>query len=91
MDALAKHITMEKINGENPTSNFQPTSLGYGTITYNNSLITTKLQTSLYRNILHDEMCKHLAPKLNISLDLLTSEVHWYSYKLARKESPLST
>ena len=26
-----------------------------------------------------------------ISLDLLTSEVHWHSYKISRKESPLST
>ena len=57
MDALAKHIAMEHIQSKNPTSHFQPTSLGYGNITCNNSLITTKLKASLYKNILHDEMC----------------------------------
>lgn len=90
MDEMAKHIALGKTNDINYASTFYPKSLGYGTIIHNNSIITTKLQSSLYNNILYKEMYQHLAPKLNISLPVLTSEVHWSSFKVARKESPMA-
>ena len=85
MDELAKSIALENIRGKNLTTTFHSTKLGYGTTTYNNSIITSNLQTSLYNYIVHNNLCIYLSNKLSISLDCMLHKVNWKSYNYARK------
>ena len=90
MDSLAKEIATKYIAQEHKNTSFHSTNLGYGSITYNNTLVTSKVQSTLYTHILHNEMCAFLSSKLNITMDNLLHNIHWPSFTTARKESPLS-
>ena len=54
MDTLAKEIAMKYIAQEHRNTSFHSTKLGYGFITYNNTLVTPKIQSTLYTHILYN-------------------------------------
>ena len=89
MVSMAKSIVIEHIEGTDNTNFFHTTSIGYGSIAYKNILITSKIQSSLYRNIVHDDLCQLLSEKFDINIELLYT-VHLPSFTTAREESPLS-
>ena len=66
-DTLAKEIAMQYIENNHRNTFFHSTELGYGSITYNNTLVTSKIQSLLYTHILHNEMCSILSSKLYIT------------------------
>lgn len=70
MDLMAKSTAIEHIEGTDNTIS-HTTSMGYGSITFKNILITSKIQSSLYSNIVHDDLCRLLSKKFNINIDLL--------------------
>ena len=58
-----------------------PTSLGIGTITCGDELITSRVQQILYTCILHNKLVKWYSKTLNIPLNLLREQVSWRVFK----------
>ena len=62
-------------------------SIGLGTITCDKTIIASRIQHSIYTHILHSKFTIYYAKKYNINPDLMTNEVYWKSFQLARKEN----
>ena len=88
VDILAKEIAGLKMTGSLPQQIFKPTELGLGTITCSNTLITSKIQQSLYKQITHQKFVCALAENQEAPVDLATINIDWEAYAKARKETP---
>ena len=86
MDTLAKDIAREEMRIPQVGSLLR-NSVGLGSITCDKTLITSKIQQSIYTQILHSKFTIYYAKKYSINSDLMTKEVHWKSFQLARKEN----
>ena len=90
MNELAKDITRNEIispDVNSPTRN----SIGIRSITCDDNLITSRVQQSIYAHILHFKLVSWYSEKYNINAELMSDEVNWKSFKLARKESRFGT
>ena len=90
MDILAKDIAKNEISCPS-LGLVTKTSAGIGSITCDGNLITSRVQQSTYAHILHSNLVSWYSKKYNIDPRLMTDEVHWKSFKLARKENRSGT
>jgi hypothetical protein len=88
VDILAKEIAGLKMTGSLPQQIFKPTELGLRTITCSNTLITSKIQQSLYKQITHQKFVCALDENQEAPVDLATINIDWEAYAKARKETP---
>lgn len=58
-----------------------------GTILYNDALITSRVQQSLYVNIMHSQFVTWYSGKYDINSALMNDEIHWKSFILTPKEN----
>ena len=86
MDILAKDIAREEMRIPQVGSLLR-NSVGLGSITCDKTLTTSRIQQSIYTQILHSKFTIYYAKKYNVNPDLMTKEVHWKSFQLARKEN----
>ena len=85
MDIMAKTIALEYIETET-TQQLLPTPLGIGTNICGGELIISRVQHTLYTNILHDKLILWYADKHTILLNLLKTKVSLYKIHLARND-----
>ena len=90
VDLETKKISQAYIYNTLASPVFHSTNLGFGTVTYWDTLVTSRLQKSLYKMITHNNLAKWIGKYSNPSIDLNTTNIHWSSYKVARIESPYS-
>ena len=74
MDSLAKDITHEEIRFDINTI-FTPTTLLIGNISYDDSLVTFRIQKTLYGSTLHLNLVTWYSDKFGIDEGLLTEQV----------------
>ena len=75
MDHLAKSIALTHMAHKTPIK-FTHTELGFGTIHCNGSWISSRLQSSLYKNITHNLHVDRLGHLLNLTPSLLHNKVN---------------
>ena len=89
MDIEAKAIAQAHICGNAAPPIFHPTKIGFGTVRIKNKLVTSRIQTSLYKHITHDALVhwvgKHSKPLLNLK----AANIAWHSFQVARREASL--
>ena len=88
VDVYAKEIAILKMPGVAPNQLFNPTTLGMGTITCSSTLITSRIQQSLYKQATHQYLVAALAKNPEVPVDLRQVKIEWESYAKARKEAP---
>lgn len=86
MDSLVKDIARKEIRYPS-VSTITRTTAGIGTITQDDSIVTFRVQHSLYSRILHPNIVSWYSEKFGANKELLKEQVHWRSFKLARKDS----
>ena len=91
VDDFAKEIATKRIDGLLLGLQFSSTDVGFGTVKCNGKLITSNLQRSLYKEVTKKKFLDALCLNTEMPLDTSTVNVHWESFRIARKESPLST
>ena len=87
VDLLAKDIALHHIHLQAPPLIPAQTSLGFGTISCSTHIITGKIQSSLYRILWCTKLLSWLNTKHPGSINITYSDIHWKSYKKARKEA----
>ena len=91
VDIFAKEIAHKQIDGLLPDLEFSPTDKGYGTITCNGIMVTSKLQRTLYHHVTKNNFVKALGTNPEVPMDFSTVKVHWWSFGKARKEARYHT
>ena len=86
MDTLATDIAQEEIRIPQVGSLLR-NSVRVGYIICDKTIIASRIQQNIYTHILHSKFTIYYAGKYNINPDLMTKEVHWRSFQLARKEN----
>ena len=73
MDIMAKSIALEYM-ASGTTLQLKSSSLGIGTITCGGELVTSRVQHSLYTNILHNNIVSWYSRKHHIQIDLFETK-----------------
>ena len=87
----AKMFARSRIEGKVPPTPHSSSDLGFGTITCGSTLVTSNIQSSLYKTVTHTNMLKWLSCHGEDSCDLTSVKVDWKSFMTARKEVTLQT
>ena len=87
VDLWAKEKAQEQINGLLQNTSFTNTEQGYGTITCNGRIITSKIQSTLYHQITKKNFLKALGESEEIPKNFLSLNINWQSFGQARKEA----
>ena len=87
VDVLAKEIALHQILLHTPPPAIAPTSLGFGSIYCSNHLVTGNIQSTLYRHITCKKLISWIAYTSDTSINLKYTDIHWISYRKARKEA----
>ena len=87
VDLEAKEIVLAHIHYNLAPPVFYSTNLGLGAVTCQNTLVTSRLQASLYKIITHTKLAKWVGKYYNAPNNLNTINIHCSSYKIMRKES----
>ena len=74
-DSNAKSIASSKIDGTKPPQTYSPSDLGFGTITCGSTLVTSNIQSTLYKNVTHANMLKWLSCHGEDTCDLTLAKV----------------
>ena len=85
MDALAKTLATSA-----PIRRSFHTSLGIGSISCHGSPISSCVQQSLYQIIVRQHYIQTLCHRLDLAPQFMRSRVHWWSFRRARRISPIS-
>ena len=75
MNSLAKNITREEIMCARDDI-FTPTTVKIGVISYNDSLVISRVQQTLYDSILHSNLIPWYSGKFGKGERLLNGQVH---------------
>ena len=70
-----------------PHLKFKNTTLGLGTITCANVLITSRIQQFLYKQVTHRKFISALAENPEVHVDLAGINIEWEAFVKARKEA----
>ena len=89
VDSLAKKFATDHIKSQT-SINFQHTTIGLGSILCGGHLISSRLQHSMYKMIMHKKLVSKLSNMMDIPNNTLQDLVHWDSLGQARKEAPLN-
>ena len=89
MDKKAKSIAWNEIVSKRHLPLFLSSSLGLGTITSHEILISSRFQHSLIYIIQHDNMVKKMSCDFDIPPEILHKIVGWKSLGKARKEASI--
>ena len=87
----AKTIARSQIDGTAPPSTHSSSDLGFGTITCGSTLVTSNIQSTLYKSVTHTNMLNWLSCHGEDPCDLTSVKVGWNSFMAARKEVTLQT
>ena len=87
VDLWAKEIAQIQIQGFLPNLAFSPTPHGYGTITCNGQLITSKIQSSLYKQVTKQLFLTALGNNTESPNDFHLLHINWWTFGKARKEA----
>ena len=88
MDQRAKQIAnLQMLTNTNHV--FSPTSLGFATIQHKKSIISSKIQQSLYASITRDNFLSWISSKPSFALDISQHDIHWPSFEHARKNTSI--
>ena len=90
MDHNAKLYARYKDSGVLPPLLPAPSTLGFGTITCGSTLVTSKLQTTLYNIITRRDMLRWMGQHSEIQAELEHLPIAWLPFACARKQSTLS-
>ena len=90
-DSDAKMFARSNIEVNVPPTPHSSSDLGFGTITCGSTLVTSNIQSSLYKTVTHTNMLKWLSCHGEDSCDLTSVKVDWKSFMTARKEVTLQT
>ena len=90
VDLRAKEIALNHISDSTNHLPPPPTTLGLGSIYCNNTIVTSKIQQSLYKSVTTKSFISWLSSKNTFPVDLLRHSIHWPSFHKARKDAPLS-
>ena len=91
MDTLAKRIALQHINHHHHPPPCQPTSLGFGTIKTNGTIVSSRVQQSLYYYIQQDNLFQWICKTSSPVIQVPSTKIHWASFASARKESTFFT
>ena len=87
VDVWAKEIAHIQMEGLLPTVAFHSTHQGYGTITCNGQLITSKIQNSLYKLVTKKHLLSALGKNTEVPKDFPSLNINWLTFGKARKEA----
>ena len=87
MDLLAKRIAIQYIHHNQHPPPILPTILGFRTIAIHGTPITSKIQQPLYYNIQHAKLLQWICQKSSPPINLISTNIHWPSFSLARKQT----
>ena len=87
VDLWAKEIARIQMEGLLPTIAFHPTHHGYGTITCNGQLITSKVQNYLYKLVTKKQFLSALGKNTETPKDFTSLNINWWAFGKARGEA----
>ena len=87
VDLWAKDKAQQQITGLLQNLTFNPTEQGYGTITCNGRLITSKIQSTLYKQVTKRIFITALGKNTEIPKDFLSLNINWWTFGKARREA----
>lgn len=85
MDTATKSIALASIRGDSAIPNFKTSQIGYGRITCDNRLITSKIQSTLHTYTPHNPMIAWLEAYSTPAIYTKKVNLHWPSFATARK------
>ena len=78
------------ISNQAPIPNHSPIDLGYGTVYCGSKLITSNIQSSLYKYVSHQNMLQYLSNHGEVQVDVSQANNNWGCFSTARKEVSLN-
>ena len=91
MNIKAKEIILAQINSNSVPHILHTTHLGYGTVSYGDISVTSKLQDTLLKLITHNNMVTWIGEYSDPSIALHYTNLYLNLFKVARKESSFSS
>ena len=83
----AKDKAQQQITGLIQNATFNTTDQGYGTITCNGRLVTSKIQSTLYKQVTKRIFITALGKNTEIPKDFLSLNINWWTFGKARREA----
>ena len=90
VDIWAKEIAQKQISGAIPKAEFTATTCGFGTITCKDVLITSNLQSNLYKHVTKHNFISTLSTNPEVPKDFSSLRINWGTFSKARMESSLN-
>ena len=81
MDIEAKVIAQTYICDKAAPPIFHPTKIGFGTVRIKDKLVTSRIQTSLYKHITHNALVHWVGKHSKPSLNFKTANIAWRPFR----------
>ena len=75
------------MDGLIPNLKFNTILHGYGTITYNGILVTSKIQSTLYKHITVNDFITALGKNIEVPEEFITLNINWWTFGNSRQEA----